>query len=150
MNQSLENFYNSFIETLLSTQKVYTLGNSENVALCPSNEYNTTNGKEAVVLAFWSEKEKAKKCQAQEWEMYDCIEIPLGEFLEAWCLGMIEDGVIVGIDFTENLVGYEIPPFEVAKTLIQKLIQKQKSVQLTHFTSLSELNQYLNQIEMEF
>lgn len=143
----IEQQYRQFVSRIVQNQKVYTLATEQGVAVCPSNEYDTPQGKEAVVFMYWSEEEKARQCQKEEWEDYEILEIPLAEFLEAWCLGMAEDGTIAGVDFDAQLFGVEVLPVELLKEILTILKQYQQKIKFKEFASVEDLENYINEVE---
>lgn len=143
----LENRYNQFVEKVVQNKVVYTLAIKEGIAVCPSNMYDAHDGKPAVVLTYWSEEKIAQSCQREEWEQYDIMQIPLSEFIEAWCLGMAEDGVIAGIDFDTQLFGCEILPIDLLTDLLSKIEQQKVSITFKNFRSVQEIRDYIEEVQ---
>ena len=152
MEQELLDSYYHFIREVVATGTVYCLrdAQSEYVAACTSNQFVTQDQEEQVgVFAFWSDKEAAKACQKEEWEEYTISEIPLAEFMEDWCLSMYQDDIVAGIDFSQDLYGYEETPMELLKTLIAEVEANEVALSFNGFTSLDDLKEYVKEIEAE-
>jgi hypothetical protein len=74
----------------------------------------------------------------------------LAEFLENWCIGMSNDGLLVGTSFDRNLFGYEVDPLEILLEVLNELEETNKQIQLTHFDSLEAFEEHVrNAIEIE-
>jgi hypothetical protein len=66
-------------------------------------------------MPFWSDKQDALAHNVDEWSDFVVEEIPLDVFIEEWMLTLAEDGVLVGINWNENLEGAEFEPSDLAK-----------------------------------
>jgi hypothetical protein len=74
----------------------------------------------------------------------------LAEFLENWCIGMSNDGLLVGTSFDRNLIGYEVDPLEILLEVLNELEETNKQIQLTYFDSLEAFEEHVrNAIEIE-
>ena len=72
-----------------------------------SSPYEDENEEAVSIICFWAEKARAKSCTKDGWQNYELTEIPLSEFMENWCVGMENDGLLVGTAFDQNMFGYE-------------------------------------------
>ncbi|MDO4783066.1 MAG: DUF2750 domain-containing protein [Capnocytophaga felis] len=151
-SKTLEERYNKFIKKVVETGIVYALKNKKDVAVCPSNHffYDEEEEEACPVLLFWSEEKRAKLCQKEEWAKYCVSQIALAEFLELWCLGMYDDGVVVGIEFDHKLFGYEQLPLDLLNDLIHQAEDTKTKLSFKNFESLSDLKNYLEEIEDEY
>ena len=140
MEQELLDSYFHFIREVVATGIIYCLRDtqSEYVAACTSNQFVTQD-----------DKEKAQACQKEEWKEYTVSEIPLAEFMEDWCLSMYQDDIVAGIDFSQDLYGYEETPMELLKTLIAEVEANEVALSFNGFTSLDDLREYVREIEAE-
>lgn len=59
------------------------------------------------VLLFFSSREQALACRADEWADYQVIELPVELFLERWLPNMAEDELLCGLDWSGELIGLE-------------------------------------------
>lgn len=150
-SKTLEERYNKFVKKAIETQAVYALKDGKGVAVCPSNHffYDEEEKDACPVLLFWSEEKRAKLCQKEEWAKYSVSQIPLAEFMELWCLGMYDDGVVVGLDFDHKLFGYEQLPLELLNDLIRQVESTQTKLSFRNFKLLADLKAYLEEIEEE-
>jgi hypothetical protein len=148
--QTLKQRHEKFIETICANEKVYALEGEDGFATSYSNELEDEDCNPLDVLCFWSDKAGANACIHSEWTGYQITEIPLAEFLENWCIGMSNDGLLVGTNFDRNLFGYEVDPLEILLEVLNKLEETNKQIQLSHFESLEALEiQVRNAIEFE-
>ena len=81
----------------------------------------------------------ANACVKEDWETYKPSQITLNIFIENWCLGMSNDGLLAGTDFDNDLFGHEIDPLDLVMELGAELKATGKTVELVHFKSLDEL-----------
>ena len=148
--QTLKQRHEKFIQTICVNEKVYALEGEDGFATSYSNELEDEDGNSFDVLCFWSDKAGANACIHSEWTGYQITEIPLAEFLENWCIGMSNDGLLVGTNFDRNLFGYEVDPLEILLEVLNELEETIKQIQLTHFESLEAFEiQVRNAIEFE-
>ena len=148
--QTLKQRQEKFIQTICVNEKVYALEGEDGFATSYSNELEDEDGNSFDVLCFWSDKAGANACIHSEWTGYQITEIPLAEFLENWCIGMSNDGLLVGTNFDRNLFGYEVDPLEILLEVLNELEETNKQIQLTHFESLEAFEiQVRNAIEFE-
>ena len=148
--QTLKQRHEKFIQTICVNEKVYVLEGEDGFATSYSNELEDEEGNPLDVLCFWSDKAGANACIHSEWTGYQITEISLAEFLENWCIGMSNDGLLVGTNFDRNLFGYEVDPLEILLEVLNELEETNKQIQLTHFESLEAFEiQVRNAIEFE-
>ncbi len=79
----------------------------------PSTEFE-----ESEVMPFWSSKEDAQSQCADEWSEFSASELPLDIFLEDWMITLAEDGVLVGLNWNDELEGLELEPTDVVKLYV--------------------------------
>jgi hypothetical protein len=138
--------YERFIKKVCETEIVYGLKNTEGFATSESNDFEDENGASLELICFWSEKSLAQFCVKEEWSEYIPNEISLENFIENWCIGMFNDGLIIGINFDQNLFGFEIEPLELIKALLVELHKQGKELSLRKFKSVEELEQKINKL----
>ena len=123
----LDPAYQSFINTLLAQQVVYTLMNDEDDwAECPSSEYDGHDGEPIPVYCVWATAEAAQVCQTEEWADYQIEAISLADFLQDCLLNLDEDEILVGIEFDVELYGMEIEPIELLGDILDAAEQQGK------------------------
>ncbi|TWP29423.1 DUF2750 domain-containing protein [Apibacter muscae] len=91
------------------------------------------------MICFWSDESLAKSCIEKEWRNYQVSPLLLSEFLENWCVGMYNDGLMVGIDFDKNLFGDEIEPLNLILDILSLLIDLNKNISFNKYNGVSEL-----------
>ncbi|WP_299018044.1 DUF2750 domain-containing protein [uncultured Photobacterium sp.] len=100
-----------FVTETKETLKVWGLCNEEGDWLSvDSSEFENSE-----VMPFWSNEADAKHHCADEWEEFHAVMIPLDVFVEDWMITLSEDGVLVGVNWNEQLEGTELEPSELAK-----------------------------------
>ncbi|WP_444998538.1 DUF2750 domain-containing protein [Aliikangiella sp. IMCC44359] len=112
---SLRDYYEDFIDEILTTEIIWGLKNDDGWAVCASNDFE---GHETI--PFWSNEKDAQKLCVDEWQDYQPSPIPFDEFIDAWLHGMHEDEVLAGINWDEDLVGPEIEPIMLIEDLLEE------------------------------
>lgn len=143
---TVKNRYKDFIKTISETETVYALKDESGYATSYSSEIEYEDGEPAKIVCFWSDAARAKSCVEQEWDHYEVSPIGLTEFIENWCLGMNNDGFIVGTNFDSNLIGYEGEPLEVILDSIEELRNTGKSLELRKFENMDDLENQIKEI----
>ena len=136
---TLKNRHHKFIKTVSESGIVYGLKSEKGFATSSSNNYEDDNGNPAGMICFWAEKVRAKSCAKEEWKTYKPTEIQLAEFMENWCVGMANDGLIIGTQFDQNLFGYEIDPLELILELTSELKSKGKDLNFRKYKGIADL-----------
>ena len=80
--------------------------------VCDSQE-----GSDIDVMPLWSSEQAAKKLCCDEWSEYEPASITLDEFFDEWVNDLQEDGVLIGVQWDSELVGFEVEAMEFAQTL---------------------------------
>lgn len=94
-----------FIHEVLETDSVFYLKNDQFAQDSESNHYQDEDGNPAPVIPFWSKKFIP---YAKKWSPgLEVKEISLKSFVTEWLNGMNEDGIIVGLNWDQNGIGYE-------------------------------------------
>ncbi|AZA98891.1 DUF2750 domain-containing protein [Chryseobacterium joostei] len=143
---TIQNRYKDFIKKIIETETVYALKDEKGYATSYSNEIEDEDGEPAQIVCFWSDAARAKSCVDQEWNHYEVFPISLREFIENWCLGMNNDGLIVGTNFDSHLFGYEAEPLEVIIDSIEELRTTGKSLELRKFENMEDLESQFREI----
>lgn len=142
----LEKRYKRFIKIVCESEIVYALKNSNGFATSSSNEFEDENGNPVGIICFWGEKSRATSCIAKEWSSYEVREISLPDFLENWCIGMENDGLLIGIEFDQNMFGFEAEPLELILELISELRMNKKELDLRKFDGIYDLYEQVKSI----
>lgn len=108
--------YQQFLSRTIQTNEVWGLVNKDGWCVCPSNDFLDTD-----VMLFWSDRAYANQCAIEEWSNYTPQEIPLTEFIDQWLTGMNEDGLMVGLNWSVQLIGLELEPLKVKADFELKL-----------------------------
>ena len=142
----LEKRYKRFIKIVCESEIVYALKNSNGFATSSSNEFEDENGNPVGIICFWAEKSRATSCIEKEWSSYKVHEISLPDFLENWCIGMENDGLLIGIEFDQNMFGFEAEPLELILELISELKMNKKEVDLREVDGIYDLYEQVKSI----
>ncbi|WP_282113838.1 DUF2750 domain-containing protein [Maribacter stanieri] len=137
----ITNRYKKFIKTVCETDIVYALQNHEGFATSASVQYDDENDRPVGVLCFWAESGRAKSCSINHWENYQLTEIALADFIENWGVGMENDGILAGIDFDQNMLGYEAKPLDLILDLVAEIKTTKKSISLQKFDGIADLEE---------
>lgn len=143
---TLKNRHQKFVKTVSESGIVYGLKSKNGFATSSANNYEDDDGNPIGMICFWAEKVRAKSCAKEEWKKYKPTEIPLAEFMENWCVGMANDGLIIGTQFDQNLFGYEIEPLELIKELTSELKSNRKDLNFRKFSGIADLENQVNSV----
>lgn len=143
---TLENRHKDFVKKVSTNEVVYALKNQEGYATSSSNEIEDENGDAVGIICFWSDKARAKSCIKNEWSEYEVDELGLAEFIENWCVGMSNDGLIVGTNFDQNVYGYEIEPLDLILEIINELYSQNKLIKFKKFDGIKDLEMQVKNI----
>lgn len=135
-NANQEANYRKFVQQVADTEQVWGLSEGDIWATSSSNEYEDTE-----VILFWSDAESAKACAADEWANYKAEALPVAEFLENWCVGMYDDELLVGANWTADMQGREVDPLVIALDVVKELKSRGKEINLEQYDSLSEFEE---------
>jgi hypothetical protein len=112
LTSDLEANYQRFIENILESGQVWGLQSDEGWVVVDSTEFE-----DSEVMPFWSEEVYAKAHCVGEWANFRPVAMDLDEFVEDWLAGMVEDGILVGPNWNDDLDGLEIEPEELGQLL---------------------------------
>ena len=135
-----------FIKEVSNSKEVYLLQNKQWFITCESNlEWDNTVDPPSV-LCFWSNKTLAKVCQKNHWNDAEIITVPLSEFIESWCVGIENDGHIIGTNFNQNLFWREIQWYDLILELINHLEVTKENLQLHKYKNLGDFKKNVESV----
>ena len=143
---TLKNRHQKFIKTVSENGIVYGLKNKNGFATSSSTEFEDNNENPIGIICFWAEKVRAKSCAKDEWRKYKVTEITLAEFMENWCIGMANDGLLIGTQFDQNLLGYEAKPLDLIIELTSELKSIGKDLNFRKFNGITDLEKKVTEI----
>ena len=143
---TVKNRHKKFIKTVCETETVYGLKNKKGFATSNSVHYDDENGEPVGMICFWAEKVRAKSCVKDGWKNYELTEIPLSEFMENWCVGMDNDGLLIGTQFDQNMFGFEAEPLELIIDLSTELKSIGKDLKFRKFNGITDLEKQVKEI----
>lgn len=143
---TLKNRHLKFIKTVSETEIVYGLKSKNGFATSSSTQYMDDDGNPIGMICFWAEKARAKSCAKDEWQKYKVTEISLSEFMENWCIGMINDGLLIGTQFDQNLLGFETEPFELIIDLTAELKSLRKDLNFRRFNGIEDMEKQVKEL----
>ncbi|MCI0361251.1 MAG: DUF2750 domain-containing protein [Planctomycetaceae bacterium] len=114
--QSQDN-HRRFIERVIAAETVWYLDSGNGAAYCESNE----DEEGRPVLMFWSDRAYAERVRRAEFDDCSVDSISLFDFLFRWLAGMAQDNVLVGANWTGDLVGLESDPQAVRDEILDAL-----------------------------
>lgn len=142
----IEQRHKRFIKTVCESGIVYGLKNNEGFATSSSVNYENDEGEAIGIICFWAEKYLAKSCIEKDWLNYKISEILLSDFIENWCVGMENDGLLIGTEFDRNMFGFESEPMELILELITELKSIGKDLKLKKFEGIKDLEKQIKEI----
>ena len=135
-----------FVKTVSDSEIVYGLKSKNGYATSSSTQYEDDVGKPIGMICFWAEKVRAKSCAKDEWRKYKVTEISLAEFMENWCVGMSNDGLLIGTQFDQNLLGHEVEPLDLILELTSELKSIEKDLNFKKFNGIADLEKQVKEI----
>ncbi len=142
----VENRHKRFVKTVCDLEIVYALQSSNGFATSSSVHFEDEKGQPIGVICFWAESALATSCIKGNWKNYKVSEIPLTDFMENWCIGMENDGLLVGTEFNQNMFGFEAEPLELILELISELKVQSKDLNFRKFNSMIDLENQVKAI----
>jgi hypothetical protein len=142
----LKNRHQKFIKTVSENRIVYGLKSKNGFATSSSTQFEDDKGNPIGMICFWAEKVQAKSCAKNEWRKYNVTEIPLADFIENWCVGMANDGLLIGTQFDQNLFGHEVEPLDLILELASELKSTRKDLNFRKFNGIAELEKQVKEI----
>tara|TARA_R110000737_G_scaffold233718_1_gene246839 strand:- start:1681 stop:2037 length:357 start_codon:yes stop_codon:yes gene_type:complete len=110
----------SFLTQVKDNQNIWALQDkdSEDWVVLDSINFENTE-----VMPLWSSQTLAKSHCVEEWANYFPVAITVAEWMEYWVEDLLEDGVIIGLDWQENEECFELelPEFTQALAAIESL-----------------------------
>lgn len=142
----IEKRHKRFITNVCESEIVYGLENQEGLATSSSVHYEDEVGEPVEIICFWAEKSLAKSCIKDGWADYKISEVSLSDFMENWCVGMDNDGLLVGTEFDQNMFGFETEPLDLILDLCAELKKLGKDLDLQKFEGISDLESQVKAI----
>lgn len=143
---TLKTRHRNFVKKVSEKEIVYALKTNEGYATSSSNELEDEKGNPVEIICFWSDISIAKSCIENEWSEYEVCELNLSDFLENWCIGMSNDGLLIGTNFDKNLFGYEIEPLDLVLEIISELNTLDRQIELKKFNGIQDLEYQIKSI----
>jgi hypothetical protein len=138
-SKTIQQKHEEFIKKVCETQKVWALENEDGFATSGSNEYEDEEGEPVEMICFWSTEGLAKSCAIEDWNDYTPVEMPLGNFIENFCIGMSNDGLLIGANFDQNMEGYEVDPLDLIIEIGDYIKNNNIEIELEHFKKFKDL-----------
>lgn len=104
--------FQRFIEDIQESGLVWGLQSEEGWVVVESTEFE-----DSEVMPFWSDENFAKFHCKDEWADFRPVSMDLEEFVEDWLAGMVEDGILIGPNWNDDLDGLEVEPEEIVEKL---------------------------------
>ena len=104
----------SFINQVKETQVLWALQDKESEDWVVLDSINFEN---TEVMPLWSTQALAQSHCVEEWASYFPVAIPVAEWMEYWVEDLLEDGVIIGLDWQENDECFELELAEFTQAL---------------------------------
>ncbi|MBA6391952.1 DUF2750 domain-containing protein [Colwellia sp. BRX10-3] len=117
---STETTLESFLKQVKDTQTLWALQdkNSEDWVVLDSVNFENTE-----VMPLWSTEKLANSHCVQEWADYIPAAITVADWMEFWVEDLLEDGVIIGLNWQEDEACFELelPEFTQALAEVETL-----------------------------
>ena len=142
----IEKRHERFIKNVCKSGIVYALRDKEGFATSTSVNFVNEEEEAVGIICFWAEKALAISCIKEEWSKYKIIEIQLVEFIENWCIGMDNDGILIGTEFDQNMFGFEAEPLALILQLVTELKAIGKELNYKNFKNSTDLEKQVKAI----
>lgn len=130
---TIDSKYKFFIERVVASKLVWALKSKAGWA-----NSSSVDNEEIDVIPFWSDRAYAKACARDDWKNYSATEIPLAEFLESWCAGMVENETLVGTNWDANMFGKESNALVAALDILNQLKKNNSTITFRDYGSIDE------------
>ena len=134
----LQQRHQRFIEKVCESGLVYGLESKDGFASSTSVHHEDENGTPIGLICFWAEPARARSCIKEAWSHYHLSKIPLAEFMENWCIGMGNDGLLIGTEFDAQMFGYEADPYPLILDLCAQLQLIDKELNFKKFKDVGD------------
>ncbi len=131
--------HEKFVRSICETGTVWALENKDGLATSNSDEFEDEEGNPVLLFCFWADKALATSCITGEWHDYKPIEIPLNTFIENWCIGLYNEGYLIGSNFDQNMFGFEVDPLALIVAISNELKQQNREIKLHQYKNMAEL-----------
>jgi hypothetical protein len=133
-NTTTESRYKTFIEKIVASKLVWGLQDKKGWANSYSND-----SEDVDVIPFWEDRFYAKNSAVDGWKGYTAVSIPLSDFLENWCVGMIEENILAGINWDAKMNGDEVAAAKLAIDILDRLKAIDSAIEFMEYDSIDEL-----------
>ncbi|WP_406664506.1 DUF2750 domain-containing protein [Gallaecimonas sp. GXIMD1310] len=106
--------FEQFVNRIQTTGQLWSLSCDDGWVVCESTEFE-----DAEVMPFWSDEATASRHCTEQWADYQVTRISLQDFVELWLPNLLEDDVLVGPDWNDELEGLEVEPADIAEALME-------------------------------
>jgi hypothetical protein len=126
-----------FAKRVAEHEVVWYLNSDEGTVVCESND-EEADGEPMTVMLFFSDEAYARRCQRKHFEDCEVQSITLFDFLFRWLPGMSQDRVLVGPNWTQDLIGLEFDPFDLRERVEAELTPTQSAAHDEAYRRLSD------------
>jgi Protein of unknown function (DUF2750) len=111
-----------FIQRVIESDTVWYLTSDVGTANCDSNAEVEDDEEPATVLLFFSDQAYAKRAQSQHYPTHRPESMTLFNFVYRWLPGMSGDDALAGPNWTGDLIGLELDPFELREAIESAMV----------------------------
>lgn len=137
------------IEQICLSQSIYVLKDEETYASVESLFETDDEQLPIEAMCIWSSLEKAKNNQIDDWSNYQTVKISIEDFLENWCIGVFNDGLVFCLDLNLENDTVEIQPLDLAYQIAKKLQEQKQNIHLEKFKDLFEFIQKIQPLILD-
>lgn len=135
-----ETSYRAFVQQAVAADEVWGLEGEEGLAISSSSE-----NEEQDVIPFWSGEALAKAVAVDDWATFKPSAMTVAEFLENWLVGMHNDELLVGTNWSAELSGKEVEPLVLALDLAKELEASGKEIEFANYKDLKDFQQQVRE-----
>lgn len=128
----------STIQQICASQCIFALKDNVSYASVESLYELDDDNQPIEAMCIWTSLDMAKEHLIEDWSEYKVESIPINDFLENWCLGIFNDGLVfsLNLDLEGNTV--EIQPLDLAYKLALGLQEENQEIKLNKFQNIDE------------
>lgn len=125
-----------FVKRVAAADQVWYLSSADGPAVSESLDCEDDDGP-LTVLLFFSDRAYAKRAQTTSFPGFEPQSMALFDFMFRWLPGMSRDQRLAGPNWTGDLVGLEIDPFELREQIEAAMTPEHRERHLAEFQRLT-------------
>mgnify|MGYP003403049839 CR=1 FL=1 len=139
----------NIIQQICSSRSIFALKDDTTYASVESLYEQDDDGEPIEAMCIWSTLEKAKENLIDDWSTYQIEEITINDFIENWCLGIFNDGLVFSLNLNLDGDTQEAQPLDLAYKIAQYTYLEKLEIKLNKFQDISEFIEKIKPLILE-